>query len=111
MHQELTLTRHSDSGSATVLVAGELDAMTAPVLAEALDDELARGERDLVIDMTKVSFMSSAGLHVLIAATETAAGNGVRLRLNTAGSRSVERVIEAAGTRRELPLTGPSSPA
>jgi anti-sigma B factor antagonist len=105
MLQELTLSRRSDSGAATVTVAGELDALTAPNLAEALADELARGERELLIDMSEVSFMSSAGLHVLLALTKNAAGTGVRLRMHTTGSRPVERVLEATGSQHLLPLT------
>jgi len=47
-------------------VSGRIDSQTAPQLAEALDDLLDRGRYNIVIDLHDVSFLSSAGLRVLI---------------------------------------------
>lgn len=51
-----------------VCVAGEVDMATAPILREACTRD-ARGRRpvrDLVVDLSRVTFLASAGLHVLI---------------------------------------------
>jgi anti-anti-sigma factor len=45
-------------------VAGELDSLTAPQLSDALAD--TDPAADLVVDLTEVPFLSSAGLSVLI---------------------------------------------
>jgi anti-sigma B factor antagonist len=46
-----------------VVVEGEVDVLTAPQLGAAVDDE--ESFDDLVIDLTKVPFMSSVGLGLL----------------------------------------------
>jgi len=57
----------SQSGShAVVHVAGEIDVYTAPALRERLDQEIERGQHDLVVDLSDVTFMDSTGLGVLV---------------------------------------------
>ncbi|MBP1692778.1 MAG: anti-sigma factor antagonist [Chloroflexi bacterium] len=46
--------------------SGRVDSQTAPQLAEALDAITNAGHFKIVIDMSEVEFMSSAGLRVLI---------------------------------------------
>ena len=45
---------------------GRVDSQTAPRLAEELDGITNAGRHKIVIDMSEVEFMSSAGLRVLI---------------------------------------------
>ncbi|GAB3006675.1 STAS domain-containing protein [Amycolatopsis acidiphila] len=103
MLEGLEFSRRSERGATTVVVAGELDAFTAPSLANELDTQLARAERDVVVDVSEVTFMSGAGLEVLMTAAAEAAGTGIRMRVRTTGSRAVERVLEAAGGEHLLP--------
>jgi len=49
-----------------VKATGRIDSQTAPQLAEALDAITNAGHFKIVIDMSEVEFMSSAGLRVLI---------------------------------------------
>ncbi|WP_411284976.1 STAS domain-containing protein [Lapillicoccus sp.] len=49
-----------------VHVGGEIDVYTAPALRERLDEEIERGEHDLVVDLSEVTFMDSTGLGVLV---------------------------------------------
>lgn len=49
-----------------VKVTGRVDSQTAPQLAEALDAITDAGRFKIVIDMSDIDFMSSAGLRVLI---------------------------------------------
>jgi anti-sigma B factor antagonist len=46
--------------------SGRIDSATAPQLAEVLDELMDAGQRNLVLDMSDVEFISSAGLRVLI---------------------------------------------
>jgi anti-sigma B factor antagonist len=65
----------------TVLsVRGEIDAVTAPVLQEHVLKVATPGCR-LVLDLTHVSFMSSAGLRVLLVLHRTIAGSSGRVVL------------------------------
>jgi anti-sigma B factor antagonist len=61
---EITTTRfkHSD----LVKVEGRIDSSTAPKLAEALNAVMDEGRYKIILDMESVSFISSAGLRVLI---------------------------------------------
>ena len=51
---------------AVVEVSGRIDSATAPDLAEAFGDLINEGQCNLVLDMSDVDFISSAGLRVLI---------------------------------------------
>ncbi len=50
-----------------IKVTGRIDSATSPQLAEAINRINDQGRYKLVIDFTDVSFISSAGLRVLIA--------------------------------------------
>ena len=47
-------------------VSGRIDSQTAPKLAEVLDDIMDQGRYNIVLDLNDVTFLSSAGLRVLI---------------------------------------------
>jgi anti-sigma B factor antagonist len=49
-----------------VKVAGRVDSQTSPQLAEALDAITNAGRFKIVLDLSEIEFMSSAGLRVLI---------------------------------------------
>ena len=63
---DLTL-EHRSEGDATVLdVAGEIDVYTAPKLREKLVELVEAGSHQIVVDMSKVEFLDSTGLGVLV---------------------------------------------
>jgi anti-sigma B factor antagonist len=72
--------KHEDSNS-IVAVKGEVDALTAPELARAIVDEIAVGHVYLVIDLTSVKFVSSAGLQILFDAVKETRAQGGDLRV------------------------------
>lgn len=49
-----------------VKASGRIDSQTAPELAEAFDTIMEAGRFQIVFDMSDVSFVSSAGLRVMI---------------------------------------------
>lgn len=77
-----------------VRVRGEVDTLTAPLLRDQLDAQAASAL--LVLDLSAVSFLGSAGLAALVAAKDTAGRRGHRLRL-VCGSRTVTRALQATG--------------
>lgn len=82
-------------GVAVVTATGEIDMLTAPDLrAEVLGriDEA----RTLVLDMTGVSFLGSAGLAVLVEASQHAKRRGTAFRV-VAVERAVTRPLVATG--------------
>ncbi|MFI9814686.1 anti-sigma factor antagonist [Saccharothrix variisporea] len=82
-------------GVTVVAATGEIDMLTAPDLRA---DVLGRiGETDtLVLDMTGVSFLGSAGLAVLVEASQQAKRRGTAFRL-VAVERAVTRPLAATG--------------
>jgi anti-sigma B factor antagonist len=54
------------NGTAVVAVRGEVDLYTAPRLWEAIDAAMAGTPRELVIDLSGVTFLDSTGLNVLV---------------------------------------------
>ncbi len=78
-----------------VHVHGELDTMTAPVLHEQLSGQMPSADL-LVVDLSRVTFLGSAGLAALVAVKDEADNSGHRLRL-VCGSHTVTRALEATG--------------
>jgi anti-sigma B factor antagonist len=75
-------------------IEGELDTSTAPQLREAMGEALEdrRGEGELVLDVSRLSFMDSSGLHVLMEAV--ASRNGAGPIVLHRPSRAVKRLLE-----------------
>lgn len=55
-----------DGEVAVLSVRGEIDLNTAPVLLEILLPALERGSGRVVVDLSEVAFMDSAGVHLLL---------------------------------------------
>lgn len=78
-----------------VEVTGDLDALTAPRLLEALRSILREPCPVLIIDLSTVEFMGSAALSVL-----------VEIHEDTAADLSLRIVAPSRATRRPLQVTG-----
>ncbi len=69
-------------GDVTVLaVDGRIDSGTAPVLGERLTAALAASGRRLVLDFSRLEYISSAGFRILLLAAKRAETGGCRLVL------------------------------
>ena len=89
-------TSTADDGTVTVTVVGEVDTFTAPVLRSSLDTQLEQSPSELVIDLSGVQFLGSAGLAVLVETQKSARSRDVGLRL-IATTRAVTRPLEVTG--------------
>lgn len=92
----ITLSTSTEDGVVTVKVVGEVDTFTAPVLRSTLDSQLEQSPRELVIDLSGVQFLGSAGLAVLVETQKSARSREVALRL-IATTRAVTRPLEVTG--------------
>ena len=79
-----------------VEVTGRIDSMNASELGEALTGEIERGGRQLVLDLSQVTYMSSAGLRELVAAYSKLQNLSGDLRLAQPSSR-VQDILEMSG--------------
>jgi anti-sigma B factor antagonist len=79
-------------GVAVVSVGGEIDLSTAPAFETAITQALDDDPPALVIELSEVSFMASAGLRIL-AATQEKAGTATAVALvadNAAAGRPIQ---------------------
>ena len=80
----------------TVAVSGSVDALTAPDLARAIVDQIAEGHVHLVVDLTGVEFMSSAGLRTLLGGVKESRSQGGDLRL-TSTNPGIDKLLKMSG--------------
>lgn len=88
---------HPQPDVTLLTAAGEIDTLTVPRLADALDRLVTGDDPVLVADLSEVSFLASSGLAALIQAAHRAADSGRTLRLVVA-NRAVRRPLEITGT-------------
>jgi anti-sigma B factor antagonist len=69
----LTVVTEQCGRTLVLLVDGEMDLHTAPAVHQALESALSRRPWRLVVDLSLVQFLNSAGLEVLLAAHRQAA--------------------------------------
>ncbi len=76
-------------------VSGRIDSMNANQLGDALSNEIGNGHIQIVLDLSNVEYMSSAGLREIVSALKKVRGTGdVRL---AQPSPRVREVLEMAG--------------
>lgn len=91
--------KQDEQGSLRILtLIGRLDTETAPDFELAAHDLLEAGSRQFVVDLAQISYVSSAGLRVLLALAKKVDGQGV-LRL-AALQPVVKEVFEKSGFAR-----------
>ena len=93
--EPITTSVTDEDGIAVVAVSGEVDLSTVPALEAAIDEALAGGPKALVIDLSGVDFLASAGLQTLVATHE---------RIGKA--RGLAVVADGPATSRPIQLTG-----
>lgn len=80
----MTITKNQEGQKLTVLLEGRLDTTTAPELEAALGASIA-DIKELILDMEKLDYLSSAGLRVLL---------GAQKQMNRQGSMVIRHVNE-----------------
>jgi anti-anti-sigma factor len=87
---------------------GELDLATVPILERAFDFARASDATLIQIDLRELTFLDSAGIHLLIRMDCACLGED-RLRIIVA-TTLVDRVLTVAGIRDRLPIITPRQP-
>jgi anti-anti-sigma factor len=84
-----------NSESRGLRLTGELDLSTTETLLKAVEEPLASGEGDLLLDLSDLTFMDSSGLRVVIGLASRLEGKG-KLVLKSPGPM-VLRLFELTG--------------
>ena len=76
----MNITKTENDEKITVSIEGRLDKISSPTLDEELKKEVAK-KKDIVIDCTKLEYISSAGLRILVACEKELKANGKSLQV------------------------------
>jgi anti-sigma B factor antagonist len=106
----LSVREHRRAGERTLVLSGELDLASRPLLDEAVSCVQWRDTAALVLDLSEVAFMDSTGLHGVLAAKTLCAEHGCTFVL-VRGSSQVQRLFELSGVIDELPFRGAAAHA
>lgn len=89
------------SGTAIVVLSGELDLSTVPLMESPLYEQV-RQRPAVVIDLSELSFIDSSGIAALIKAFHNS--NGTRMNVAVGPGSQVERVFGIARIAEALPV-------
>lgn len=93
-----------ESGNCTVVsIEGRVDTLTAPQLEERLLELIRDGDKDLILDLSKLVYLSSAGLRVFLEASKQTRKKG-RQVLCCGLSGVVGKVFEVSGFASLVPV-------
>ncbi len=67
--------------AAVVTIVGDMDALTAEEVTQYLGTQIESGQKALVADLSRVDFMSSAGLRAILGVAKAARSLGGDFRL------------------------------
>ncbi|MCR4818800.1 MAG: STAS domain-containing protein [Fretibacterium sp.] len=90
----MKINKTQNGAELTVSLEGQLDTTTAPELESALEG--LGGVTSLVIDITKLDYISSAGLRVLLVAQKNLEKNGGSLTV-VGVNEDVKEIFEVTG--------------
>lgn len=94
MNLEVNLMKNMEQ--ATLRLAGEIDAYTAPQLKESFNSLMEQDSREIIVDLEKVTYMDSTGLGVFIGALKSAKEKDKQLKLVNIHER-VFRLFQITG--------------
>lgn len=96
---QLTVTLEQCGRAQVLVLDGEMDLCTAPLVRQALDSALRQSPRRLVVDLSLVRFLDSAGMEELRAAHHRAPRTDLRL---VATSRATWRPLQITRLHEQL---------
>lgn len=91
-----------------IAVRGELDLSTAPELEGPLEDAIAAGDAQVVVDLSECEFIDSTGIALIVRAWQqldrAAEGDGTGRVVICSYNDQVRRVLEITGLELSIPL-------
>jgi anti-sigma B factor antagonist len=98
----LTVRSGRDADGYVVGLSGELDLAAVDLVAQEMERARASDATSIVLDLSKLEFIDSTGIQLLLKLDLDSRANGDRLRV-TRSSRPVERVLRLTGVDARLP--------
>jgi anti-sigma B factor antagonist len=97
----LTVRDVASGGEHKLVLAGELDIASAPILEATVASLCGNGATSIVVDLSELTFMDSTGLRAVLAADKLCGEQGPTFSLSGA-SGSVQRLFELTGVTGAL---------
>jgi anti-sigma B factor antagonist len=91
----------------TVGPEGEWDLSGTPAAAQAVATTLEQNPEHLVLDLSRLTFMDSSGVHAAIQLSERSRTENFRLAI-VPGPRAVQRLFDICQLTESLPFTTPA---
>jgi anti-sigma B factor antagonist len=98
--EDVLVSRRETAEGVVLCVAGDLDLVTAHTFGARLNGEISQTNGAVILDLSGVTFMSTAGISALLTAGEL---GGPRLRVR-AMSQPVRRVLELTSLLDRFPI-------
>jgi anti-anti-sigma factor len=97
----LSLSRRDGEGTPVISAVGEIDLSTADAFEQEIAAVIGVGASDVVVDLSGVTFVDSAGINALLKGRRIADGHGRTFRV--AGANGLVRdVLEMTGVWAHL---------
>jgi anti-sigma B factor antagonist len=106
----LSLETREEGEQVRIAVAGELDLSSALTFDEEIRRAEERDPATLVLDLSRLRFLDSTGLRLIMSAQARARKHGRRLAI-VEGTDAVKRIFRMAGVNRRLDIVqkGPAA--
>jgi anti-sigma B factor antagonist len=101
----LDLETSKQGGTSVIALRGEIDVYTAPRLRQALIDLVEGGAKDIVVDMSRVDFLDSTGLGVLVGGLKRVKSNEGEMKLVVTQDR-ITKIFDITGLAKVFPMFG-----
>ncbi len=98
----MEITEKKNEGQIILEVSGSVDTVTSPELQRSILTSFQKS-KELVLDMSGVPYMSSAGLRALLIGQKTAASKGGTMTV-TGVQSTVMQVLEMSGFSKVLTI-------
>lgn len=99
LYEPFSISVVPDRREVAVVLAGELDLMSASSLDREVRELRASGFGHIVVDLRRVTFVDSTGLRTLIGLNDHARADGYCVML-VPGPPAVQRIFDVTATRR-----------
>lgn len=100
---ELSLDHYARGDHTVLEVGGEIDVYTAPKLREKLVELVGEGHHRLIVDMTKVEFLDSTGLGVLVGGLKRVRSHDGTLSL-VCNQERILKIFRITGLTKVFPI-------
>jgi anti-anti-sigma factor len=92
----MNIAKSEEAGALVVALDGRLDTNSSAALETSLVADLDAGAKAVVVDFTKLAYISSAGLRVLLMTAKRIKGSGGKLALCALGP-NIQEVFKVSG--------------